>query len=116
MTFLRKLEVKDGKLHAERQTEVGYDVVEADLPVVVTVTAGANSPRYPTLKGIMQAKQKPLETFATGDLGLGGDAVKPTQQVAAINPAPEKSAGEIVEDDGEGAKKIADFLAEAKVI
>src|SRR5919201_3545352 len=77
-TFLRKLEIKDGTLHAERQTEVGYDVVEADLPVVVTVTAGANQPRYPTLKGIMQAKQKPLETFATGDLGLSGDAVQPT--------------------------------------
>jgi electron transfer flavoprotein beta subunit len=116
VTFLRKLEVKDGKLHAERQTEVGYDVVEADLPVVVTVTAGANSPRYPTLKGIMQAKQKPLDQFAAGDLGLDGDAVQATQEVTAINPAPEKSAGEVVEDDGEGAKKIADFLAEAKVI
>ena len=116
VTFLRKLEIKDGKLHAERQTEVGYDVVEADLPLVVTVTAGANSPRYPTLKGIMQAKQKPLDQLAVGDLGLDGDAVKATQEVTAINPAPEKKAGEIVEDDGEGAKKIADFLAEAKVI
>jgi electron transfer flavoprotein beta subunit len=116
VTFLRKLEVKDGKLHAERQTEVGYDVVEADLPVVVTVTAGANSPRYPTLKGIMQAKQKPLDQLGTSDLGLDAEAVKPTQEVTAINPAPEKSAGEIVEDDGEGAKKIADFLAEAKLI
>src|SRR2546421_1392600 len=116
VTFLRKLEVKDGKLHAERQTEVGYDVVEADLPVVVTVTAGANSPRYPTLKGIMQAKQKPLDQLGVSDLGLDGDAVKPTQEVTGINPAPEKSAGEIVEDDGEGARKIADFLAEAKVI
>jgi electron transfer flavoprotein beta subunit len=116
VTFLRKLEVKDGKLHAERQTEVGYDVVEADLPLVVTVTAGANSPRYPTLKGIMQAKQKPLDHLGVSDLGLDGDTVKPTQEVTAINPAPEKSAGEIVEDDGEGAKKIADFLAEAKVI
>jgi len=116
VTFLRKLEVKDGKLHAERQTEVGYDVVEADLPAVVTVTAGANSPRYPTLKGIMQAKQKPLEQLGASDLGLDGGAVKPTQEVTAVNPAPEKSAGEVVEDDGEGAKKIADFLAEAKVI
>ncbi|MFN2543760.1 MAG: electron transfer flavoprotein subunit alpha [Actinomycetota bacterium] len=114
VTFLRKLEVKDGKLHAERQTEVGYDVVEAELPAVVTVTAGATSPRYPTLKGIMQAKQKPLETLGAGDLDMG-DA-KPTQEVTAINPAPEKSAGEVVEDDGEGFKKIADFLSEAKVI
>jgi electron transfer flavoprotein beta subunit len=115
-TFLRKLEIKGGKLHAERQTEVGYDVVEAELPVMVTVTAGANSPRYPTLKGIMQAKQKPLEQLSTADLGLDGDAVQPTQNVTAINPAPEKSAGEVVEDDGEAHKKIADFLVEAKVI
>jgi len=116
VTFLRKLEVKDGKLHAERQTEVGYDVVEAEMPIVVTVTAGANSPRYPTLKGIMQAKQKPLDQLSASDLGLDAEAVKPTQDVTSINPAPEKSAGEIVEDDGEAHKKIADFLAEAKVI
>src|SRR5436190_5508735 len=59
VTFARKLEVADGKVRVERQTELGYDVVEAELPVVVTVTAGATNPRYPTLKGIMQAKQKP---------------------------------------------------------
>ena len=80
------------------------------------MTAGANQPRYPTLKGIMQAKQKPLEQLGVSDLGLDGEAVKPTQEVTGVNPAPEKSAGEIVEDDGEGFKKIADFLAEAKVI
>ena len=115
-TFTRKLEIRDGKLHVERQTEVGYDVLECELPALVTVTAGANQPRYPTLKGIMQAKQKPLEQLGASDLGLDGDAAKATQDVTAINPAPEKSAGEIVEDDGEGFKKIADFLAEAKVI
>ena len=115
-TFTRKLEIKDGKLHLERQTEVGYDVLETELPALVTVTAGANSPRYPTLKGIMQAKQKPLESLSVGDLGLDAEAVKPTQDVTAINPAPEKSAGEVIEDDGEAYKKIADFLAEAKVI
>jgi electron transfer flavoprotein beta subunit len=115
-TFTRKLEIKDGMLHVERQTEVGYDVLEVHIPAVVTLTAGANQPRYPTLKGIMQAKQKPLEQLAGSDLGLDGDAVKSTQEVTAVNPAPEKSAGEIVEDDGEGFKKIADFLAKAKVI
>ena len=115
-TFCRKLEVKDGKLHAERQTEVGYDVIEGELPLLATVTAGANSPRYPTLKGIMQAKQKPMEQLSVSDLGLSGEQAQTTQKVAAVNPAPEKSAGEIVEDDGEAFKKIADFLAEAKVI
>jgi electron transfer flavoprotein beta subunit len=113
-TFCRKLEVKDGKLHAERQTEVGYDVIEGELPLLATVTAGATSPRYPTLKGIMQAKQKPMEQLSASDLGLSD--VTPTQDVTAVNPAPEKSAGEIIEDDGEAFKKIADFLAEAKVI
>ena len=115
-TFTRKLEIKDGMLHVERQTEVGYDVLEVHIPALVTLTAGANQPRYPTLKGIMQAKQKPLEQLGTSDLGLDGEAVKSTQEVTGVNPAPEKSAGEIVEDDGEGFKKIADFLAEAKVI
>ena len=103
-------------VHASDGSEVGYDVLEVHIPALVTLTAGANQPRYPTLKGIMQAKQKPLEQLGTSDLGLDGEAVKSTQEVTGVNPAPEKSAGEIVEDDGEGFKKIADFLAEAKVI
>jgi electron transfer flavoprotein beta subunit len=116
VTFARKLEVADGKVKVERQTELGYDVVEADLPVVVTVTAGATDPRYPTLKGIMQAKQKPVERYTTSDLGLSDDDVAPTQKVGTVDAAPEKGPGEIVEDDGSGAAKIADFLQEAKVI
>ena len=116
VTFARKLEVADGKVKVERQTELGYDMVEADLPVVITVTAGATDPRYPTLKGIMQAKQKPVERYAVGDLGLSDDDVAPTQKVGAVDAAPEKGPGEIVEDDGSGAEKIAQFLQEAKVI
>jgi electron transfer flavoprotein beta subunit len=116
VTFARKLEIADGKVSVERQTELGYDVVEADLPVVITVTAGATDPRYPTLKGIMQAKQKPVERYSVGDLGLSDDDVAPTQKVGTVDAAPEKGAGEIVEDDGTGAQKIADFLQEAKVI
>src|SRR5438045_1129954 len=73
-TFTRKLEIKDGMLHVERQTEVGYDVLEVHIPALVTLTAGANQPRYPTLKGIMQAKQQPLEQLGTSDLGLHGAA------------------------------------------
>ena len=60
-TFARKLDVSNGSIRVERQTEAGYDVVESSLPALVTVTAGATEPRYPTLKGIMGAKQKPLE-------------------------------------------------------
>ena len=116
VTFARKLEVDGGAVKVERQTELGYDTVESALPAVITVTAGATNPRYPTLKGIMQAKQKPVERYAVSDLGLSAEDVEPTQTVTAVDAAPEKPPGEIVEDDGSGAKRIAEFLQEAKVI
>ena len=116
VTFARKLEVADGTLKVERQTEEGYDVVESTLPALVTVTAGANDPRYPTLKGIMQAKQKPVDRFSASDLGLSADELKPTQQVTSVDAAPEKGPGEIIEDADEGVKRIVQFLQEAKVI
>jgi len=115
-TFARKIELADGTLRVERQTEAGYDVVECPLPAVVTVTAGVNNPRYPTLKGIMQAKQKPVDRLSVSDLGLSADDVKATQEVSGIEAAAAKAAGEIVEDDGSGAARIAQFLQEAKVI
>ncbi len=116
VTFARKLEVADGKVKVERQTELGYDVVEANLPVVLTVTSGATEPRYPTLKGIMQAKQKPVERYGIGDLGLSAGDVTSTQRVGAVEAAAEKGPGEIVEDDGSAGERIAAFLQEAKVI
>jgi len=115
-TFARKIELADGTLRVERQTEAGYDVVECPLPAVVTVTAGVNNPRYPTLKGIMQAKQKPVDRLSVSDLGLSADDVEATQEVSGIEAAAAKAAGEIVEDDGSGAARIAQFLQEAKVI
>jgi electron transfer flavoprotein beta subunit len=116
VTFARKLEVRDGSVFVERQTETGYHVVESPLPALVTVTAGANDPRYPTLKGIMQAKQKPVDTISLSDLGLDGDATAPTQEVIGMEPVAEREAGEIVEDPGEAPGKVVDFLKKAKVI
>jgi len=115
-TFAKELDIKDGTLHIQRQTENGYDDVECPLPAVVTVTAGVNEPRYPTFKGIMQAKQKPVDQPSLSDLGLSGDDTAPTQTIAKVEPAPARGAGEKVEDDGTGAAKIAAFLKEAKVI
>jgi len=115
-TFAKHMEVKDNVLHMQRQTEKGYDEVECALPAVITVTAGVNEPRYPTFKGIMQAKSKPVETIAASDLGLSGDDVKQTQSISSVEPAPARGAGEKFEDDGSGAAKVADFLKEAKVI
>jgi electron transfer flavoprotein beta subunit len=114
-TFAKSLEVADGKLRINRQTEKGYDVVETDLPAVVTVTAGVNEPRYPSFKGIVEAKKKPVDTLSADDLGLSLDG-SASQSIAQIADAPQRGAGEIVEDDGGGAAKIADFLAQAKAI
>jgi electron transfer flavoprotein beta subunit len=115
-TFAKSLEVDGSTLKIQRQTEAGYDDVESPLPAVVTVTAGVNEPRYPTLKGIMAAKSKPVDTLSIGDLSLGADDVAAKQTVAAVNQAPARGAGEKIADDGSGAARIADFLAEAKVI
>jgi electron transfer flavoprotein beta subunit len=90
-------------------------VVVSGLPALARVTAAAHDPRYPTLKGIMGAKQKPLETLSLADLGLTPDDVAPTQRVAAVEPAPQKGSGEIVQGDA-AAGRVADLLAEAKVI
>jgi electron transfer flavoprotein beta subunit len=115
-TFAKSLEVKDGILHINRQTEKGYDVVEATLPAVVTVTAGVNEPRYPSFKGIVEAKKKPVDQLKVADLeGLTLEGPT-TQSIEQIADAPQRGAGEIVTDDGGGAAKIADFLAQAKAI
>ena len=117
VTFAKAIE-SDGKtLKVKRQTEAGYDMVEADLPAVVSVTAGVNEPRYPSLKGIMGAKSKPLDKLTVAELSL--DAVggaSAGQTITEVAPAPERKAGEVVKDEGDGAKRIADFLAERKVI
>ena len=114
-TFARKLDIVGDGLRVERQTEAGYDVVECPLPALVTVTAGATDPRYPTLKGIMGAKQKPLEQLSLADLHLTANDVAPSQRVVAVEAAPQKGAGEVIQGDG-AASRIADLLADAKVI
>lgn len=115
-TFSRKIEARDGGIVIERQTETGYDIVECQLPALVTVTAGANEPRYPTLKGIMAAKQKSMEKLSVADLGLSPEEVGASQEVLGMEPVPSKEAGEIIEASEEAPDRVADFLAKAKVI
>ncbi len=114
-TFAKSIEINDGTVKINRQTEKGYDVVECPTPCVITVTAGVNEPRYPSFKGIVEAKKKPVEQLSVGDLGVSLDGAA-SQSVDGINDAPLRGAGEVVEDDGTGAQKIADFLTQAKVI
>ena len=113
VTAVRKLESDGDAFRVERQTESGYDVLTAPKPALITVTAGATDPRYPSLKGIMAAKSKPVDTVSAGDLGVTDLAA--TQTVAAVTDAPAKAGGEIVTGD-EAVVRIADLLAEAKVI
>ena len=117
VTFAKGIQSDGSKLEVNRQTEAGYDVVEAELPAVLSVTAGVNEPRYPSLKGIMAAKSKPVDRPTLADLGLGGlGGANAGQQITSVQPAEQRKAGEVVEDDGSGAQRIVDFLAAQKVI
>src|SRR5437868_6035085 len=75
LTFAKHVDVGDGTATIQRQTEAGYDVVTASLPAVVSVTAGVVEPRYPSFKGIMAAKNKPVDQCTVADLGLSADQV-----------------------------------------
>ena len=114
VTFAKTIAVEDGTLKVDRQTEAGYDEVTCSLPAVVSVTAGVVEPRYPSFKGIMGAKSKPVENATAADLGV--DVVSWGQQISAVEDAPAREAGEVIEDDGESFNRIIEFLDELKVI
>lgn len=116
VTFATSLDVEGGELRAERQTSAGSEVVACPMPALVTVTTGVAEPRYPSLKGVMGAKSKPIERPSLGDLGLTADATRSTQAVASVEAAPAKSGGRVIEAGPETAGEIADLLAEARVI
>jgi len=109
----------DGKLTVKRQTEFGYDVIEAPLPAVVAVSDAINEPRYPSLKGIMGAKSKPQETLSLADVGVeadrAGEAGSKTE-VYALNDPPARGDSRKIEDDGSAAEQVVDFLAEKRLV
>jgi electron transfer flavoprotein beta subunit len=113
LTYATSVDTDGSNVTIHRQTVAGYDVIATDLPAVVSVTAGVVEPRYPTFKGIMDAKKKPVETVSLGDVG-----VEPSdgQTVASITDAPERAAGRKVEDEGEAFAEIVALLEERKVI
>jgi electron transfer flavoprotein beta subunit len=119
VTFAKHIEIADGTVKVQRQTEAGYDEVESPLPAVVSVTAGVVEPRYPSFKGIMAAKSKPVDEVKVADLGIEPSMVGwagAGQEIVAVDKAEERQAGEIVEDDGEGFQKIVAYLENLKVI
>jgi electron transfer flavoprotein beta subunit len=114
-----ELTVDGGSLRVKRQTEFGYDVIEAPLPAVVAVSDAINEPRYPSLKGIMGAKKKPFEILSLGDVGVdaadAGEAGSKTE-VLALGEPPSRGDARKIEDDGNAAQAIVDFLAEKRLI
>ena len=113
LTYATSVETDGSGITIHRQTADGYDVVEASLPAVVSVTAGVVEPRYPTFKGIMDAKKKPVDTLSLSDLGVETSV---GQSVTSITDAPERASGRKVEDEGEAYTEIVSLLEERKVI
>ena len=119
VTFAKHVEIADGVLRVRRQTENGYDEVTCPLPAVVTVTAGVVEPRYPSFKGIMAAKSKPIEELTVADLGLDPAEVGfagARQQVISAEQAEIRQAGEIVVDEGDAHQAVISFLEQLKIL
>jgi electron transfer flavoprotein beta subunit len=109
----------DATLIVKRQTEFGYDVIEAPLPAVVAVSDAINEPRYPSLKGIMGAKSKPQETLTLADIGVESDRAGEQgsrTEVYALNDPPPRGDSRKIEDDGSAAEQIVEFLAEKRLV
>jgi electron transfer flavoprotein beta subunit len=119
LTLASKVEVADGSVTINRQTDEGYAVVTGTLPAVISVVEKINEPRYPSFKGIMAAKKKPVQTLSIAEAGIEADKVGLTgaaTEVADFAAKPPRQAGQIVKDEGDGGVKLAAFLAEQKVI
>jgi electron transfer flavoprotein beta subunit len=115
----RKVTVEGDRVSIERVTDSGYDVVEAVTPVVVSVVEKINEPRYPSFKGIMAAKTKPVQVLSVADIGIDASTVglaAASTQVTSFEVAPPRAAGVTVKDDGNGAAGIVEFLAGKKLI
>ena len=121
LTQVIKMDAQQGKLRCERQAEYGYDTVEVELPAVISVGDAINEPRYPSLKAIMGAKKKPLDTRSIGDVEIAADRVGQAgsrTEVLAISPPPQKEPGEVIEDEDtdETVQKILSWLDERKLL
>ncbi|MGI8558161.1 MAG: electron transfer flavoprotein subunit beta/FixA family protein [Solirubrobacteraceae bacterium] len=121
LTQVIKLDVEEGKLRCERQAEYGYDTVAVEMPAVIAVGDAINEPRYPSLKAIMGAKKKQLDTLSTGDVEIDASKVGGENSAAQWTSAkapPKKQAGTIIEDEDtdETVEKIVTWLDERKLI
>ena len=119
VSLASKVEVDGTQLRIHRDTDYGYDKVEASLPAVISVVEKINEPRYPSFKGIMAAKKKPVETLTVADIGIDAGQVGldgAATAVVSFAKRPPREAGTVVKDEGDGGSKAAEFLAAQKFI
>jgi electron transfer flavoprotein beta subunit len=119
LTFAGKVDLDGETVRVQRMTDYGYDVVEAKLPVLVSVIEKINEPRYPSFKGIMAAKKKPVETLTLADLGVDTATVGLGGSWSAVDDfaaRPPRAAGTVVTDEGDGGTQLAEFLSTQKFI
>jgi electron transfer flavoprotein beta subunit len=120
VTYAGKLTVEGTTARIERDGETDVEIVEADLPAVVSVTDQINDPRYPSFKGIMAAKKKPVQTWTLADLGIDPGSVGLAAAWTAVDGTtlrPPRQAGRKVTDaDGSGAEELVEFLVGAKLV
>ncbi|MEH6621399.1 MAG: electron transfer flavoprotein subunit beta/FixA family protein [Dietzia maris] len=119
LTHMRTLEIADGVAKGERETDEGIFEVEASLPCVVSVGEKINEPRFPSFKGIMAAKKKPVESLTLADAGVEAAQVgkdNAASSVTSASPKPPRAAGEKVTDEGEGGNDVAKYLVSQKLI
>lgn len=118
-TYTGKLDVGDGQVTSQRQTESGYDVVNSSTPAVVAVVKGINEPRYPSLKGIMQAKRTEIAIWSLSDIGVDASEVGTSgakEKVVSFSPREPRKGGQVIQDEGDAGAKIAAFLTFKKVL
>jgi electron transfer flavoprotein beta subunit len=108
-----ELAVEDGAVRGKRQTEFGYETLRAPLPAVVAVSDAINEPRYPSLKGIMGAKSKPQRVLSAAEVGDTGSSAT---IVLSLSPPPARGESRRIEDDGNAATAILEFLVERRLL
>ncbi|WP_329587970.1 electron transfer flavoprotein subunit beta/FixA family protein [Streptomyces sp. NBC_01005] len=119
VTLLSEVSVGDGVVRGRRDGDSASERLEASLPAVVSVTDQSGEARYPSFKGIMAAKKKPVQSWDLDDLGIGADEVGLEGAWSVVDSAaqrPARTAGTIVKDEGEGGRLLAEFLAGQKFI
>ena len=119
VTFAGKVDLDGTTLRIERDGDAFTEVVEASMPALVSVTDQINDPRYPSFKGIMAAKKKPVTTLSLADLGISADEVGLSAAwtaVQEVTPRPPRQAGQQITDDGDGGTRLVEYLAGAKLV